>query len=178
MTAGAALVGALAVAALGCATAGSSNIHSAVAVRVDATNAVERARVMSEFGTVNFSGLTAFDYRMKSEGSWGAAAVARPVANEPVFGAGLPPKGSGRSEQQAQSKRGCRFKANGDRGSRRTVINPLCRFRQINSRSALANRRVDGRHGFSHYRVNAKLPQRWRGGARVACGAGAHAFAG
>jgi hypothetical protein len=48
--------------------AGSSNIHNAAAVTVDATKAAGKARVKSDFGTVNFSRLTAFDYRMKSGG--------------------------------------------------------------------------------------------------------------
>jgi hypothetical protein len=58
--------GAVAGAGLACANAGSSNIHNAAAVKVDAMKAAGRARVKSDFGTVNFSGLTAFDYRMKS----------------------------------------------------------------------------------------------------------------
>jgi hypothetical protein len=76
--AGAGLVETPGVAALGWATACSSSIQSAAAVRVDATNAAGRARVMSEFGTVNFSGLTAFDYRMKLEavlGRYGRGAL-------------------------------------------------------------------------------------------------------
>jgi hypothetical protein len=78
VTTAAAVVGgvAFAAAALGCpefscaefgwAVAGSSSIHNAAAVTVEAMKAAGKARFKSDFGTVDFSRLTAFDYRMKS----------------------------------------------------------------------------------------------------------------
>ena len=64
---GAGVAGTLAV---GCAVAGSSNIHKAAAMAevikaAGSTRLIGELRNLSGFGTVNFSDLSALDYRMK-----------------------------------------------------------------------------------------------------------------
>ena len=56
--------------AVGCAVAGSSNIHKAAAMAevikaAGSTRLIGELRNLSGFGTVNFSDLSALDYRMK-----------------------------------------------------------------------------------------------------------------